>query len=218
MSTLTQHHKERVQFVRDTDPDELVNRHLKEVFDLYGELFGEVCTGCPTKVAGYINRIKNLNHSKMEKSKSNYRLKKGAIIPIPGTSDAYSNENLTDEVALKFLSKNPNRKKLFTLLPDNIDELLTGKVDKVEATHVKVGDLEMTVDQGVSVLSQIGVNTKASTVDGVQRRFDSLKEEEKEKLNTLLRSAKNPEPEQNPEPEPQEKKEVINLGTSDEEE
>lgn len=154
----------------------------------------------------------------MEKSKSNYRLKKGAIIPIPGTSDAYSNENLTDEVALKFLSKNPNRKKLFTLLPDNIDELLTGKVDKVEATHVKVGDLEMTVDQGVSVLSQIGVNTKASTVDGVQRRFDSLKEEEKEKLNTLLRSAKNPEPEQNPEPEPQEKKEVINLGTSDEEE
>ena len=80
------------------------------------------------------------------------------------------------------------------------------------------GDLEMTVDQGVSVLSQIGVNTKASTVDGVQRRFDSLKEEEKEKLNTLLSSAKNPEPEQKPEPEPQEKKEVINLGTSDEEE
>ena len=131
----------------------------------------------------------------MDKSKSNYRLKKGTIIPIPGTSQAYSNENLTDEVALKFLSKNPNRKKLFTLLPDNIDELLTGKVDKVEATHVKVGGREHTVEEGVAILGQIGVNTSAKTVDGVQKRFDGLKAAEKKKLDGLFEVAGNINPE-----------------------
>lgn len=143
MSTLTQPLKERIKFIQETDPDELVNRHLKEVFSLYQELFGEVCTGCPTKIAGYINRIKNHTKSKtMEKQKSNYRLKKGAIIPIPGTSLAYSNENLTDEVALKFLKKNPARKQLFTVLPDNVDELIEGNAKTKELSDYTVAELK----------------------------------------------------------------------------
>lgn len=185
-------HNDLLRFVQETPSDELMKKHLKVVFQVYQKQFGEVCTGCPTKIAGYINRIKNLNHSKMEKSKSNYKLKKGAIIPIPGTSDAYSNENLTDEVALKFLSKNPNRKKLFTQLPDNIDALLGGnKSDKGDATHVKVGDREYTVEEGTAILGQIGVNTSAKTVDGVQRRFDELKAAEKKKLDELFEVAGN---------------------------
>jgi hypothetical protein len=55
----------------------------------------------------------------MEKSKAkpNFQLKEMVTIPIPGTSIAYSNANLTDEIALELIAKNENRKQLFSILP-----------------------------------------------------------------------------------------------------
>jgi len=117
--------KERLEFVKQTPTDELVKNHLKEVFALYQVVYGEVCTGCLTKIAGYIKKLKNLkNYKTMSKEKPNFRLKKGTIIPVPGTSEVYSDQNMTDEIALKFIKKNPNRKQLFEVLPKNLDELL----------------------------------------------------------------------------------------------
>lgn len=120
----------------------------------------------------------------MEKDKREFRLKEGAVLMVPGTSEVYSNGNLTDEVAIRFIKKNPNRKQLFAKLPSNVDKLLEGK--EKEATHVKVGDRQFTVEEGVSILGQIGVNTSAKTIEGVQKRFDGLKAGEKKKLDELF--------------------------------
>jgi hypothetical protein len=172
---LSQNLNERVRFVSETPADELVRKHLTEVFDLYQELFGEVCTGCPTKIAGYINRIKKLKKSKVMKDDRNFKLKTGSILPVPGSSKVYTNENLTDEIALKFIKKNPN-----------LDELLSGKEKASEATHVVVGENNYTVEEGTSILAQIGVNTSAKTIEGVQKRFDGLKAADRKKLDELL--------------------------------
>jgi hypothetical protein len=209
-----------MRFIQETPADELVKKHLDKVFKAYHSQFGEVCTGCPTKIAGYINRLKKLQKSNiMEKDKREFRLKEGAVIMVPGTSEVYSNGNLTDEVAIRFIKKNPNRKQLFAKLPSNVDKLLEGKEE--EATHVKVGDRQFTVEEGVSILGQIGVNTSAKTIEGVQKRFDGLKAGEKKKLDELFGVANTltePGTSVNPPADNPEEVEVNNPEMPDEEE
>lgn len=119
-----------IEFIKETASSDLVKKHLKLVFDTYQRLYKEVCHNCPTKVAGYIKRIKNHNTIVMatkekKEQKSAFVLKTGAQIIVRGKSKSYSNANITDELALKFLKANPNRKQLFAKLPDNINELLS---------------------------------------------------------------------------------------------
>ncbi|MEE4246326.1 MAG: hypothetical protein V2I33_13035 [Kangiellaceae bacterium] len=130
-----------IELIQNTPSDELVKKHLKVVFDTYYQLFGEVCTGCPTKIAGYIQRIKNLKNKKvMAKDKRNFNLKKGTIIPIPGTSKVYSDANLTDDIAIQLLKANPNRRVLFSKLPENLEDLLSENDDTV-LSELKVSEL-----------------------------------------------------------------------------
>lgn len=97
---------------------------LKILFEVHQALFHETCTTCPAKIAGYIHRIKNFKIEQMSQ-KSNFQLHQGAVIIFAGTSESYSNANLTDEVAIRFIKLNENRKSLFSKLPENIDELLS---------------------------------------------------------------------------------------------
>ena len=50
---------------------------------------------------------------------SQYILKAGVVIQPDGTSDVYTNANLTDAVAAEFLQKYPAAKGLFEKIPDN---------------------------------------------------------------------------------------------------
>ena len=120
-----------VKFIKETPSDELYKHHLKVVFETYYKLFGEVCTGCPTKISGYIKRIKNFKKTETmsQTKKSNFVLRGMSLIIVPGTSKAYSNASLTDEIAIAFIKKNPNRKALFSKVPDNLDELLSDNQD-----------------------------------------------------------------------------------------
>ena len=52
-------------------------------------------------------------------TKSQYILKAGVVIQPDGTSDVYTNANLTDAVAAEFLKKYPAAKGLFEKIPDN---------------------------------------------------------------------------------------------------
>lgn len=52
-------------------------------------------------------------------TKSQYILKAGVVIQPDGTSDVYTNANLTDAVAAEFLQKYPAAKGLFEKIPDN---------------------------------------------------------------------------------------------------
>lgn len=131
-----------LKFIQETPSDELYKYHLKDVFKVYHDLFGEVCTGCPTKIAGYIKRIKNYKKTKVMSKKSKFILKKGSQIIQKGSSKSYSNANLTDELAIEFLKKNPNRKVLFAKLPENVDELIASEDEKVLKDY-KVSELRV---------------------------------------------------------------------------
>ena len=55
-------------------------------------------------------------------TKSQYILKAGVVIQPDGTSDVYTNANLTDAVAAEFLKKYPAAKGLFEKIPDNTSD------------------------------------------------------------------------------------------------
>ena len=61
---------------------------------------------------------------KKENKEGLFKLEKAVTIPIFGTSEVYSDENITDEAALKILSRNPNAIKLFKKKPENWEELV----------------------------------------------------------------------------------------------
>lgn len=133
-----------LQFIKDTASDEIERDHLKLVFKLHFEIFGETCQGCPSKIAGYIKKLKNYNpETDMKKSESVFILKTGKQIVISGQSQAYSNANLTDEIAIAFIKGNINRKALFAKLPENLEAVLNGEVaDEKALTDYTMAELK----------------------------------------------------------------------------
>ena len=112
-----------------------------------------------------------------------FKLKAEALIIVPGTSKSYSNANLTDEAALDYLAKNPNRKQIFAKMPDDIDEQIANykagtpapKVVKLNADElVTIGETNVTVEVAVSLLEKVNVKTKATTVTGVEKVIKGL--------------------------------------------
>jgi len=162
---------------------------LKHIFRLYPLIFGEVCTGCPSKIPGYISKLKNFNSKKMESTKSNFQLKKGTIIPVFGTSKSYSNQNLTDEVALEFLKGNLNRRKLFVKVPDNLDELLGGDVEKGN-DEIIINEVSFDIEAARDLLDRIDVQTNAKTIFGINKVISKLTDEQKESLHQLVEGLK----------------------------
>lgn len=183
-----------IEFIKETASSDLVKKHLKLVFDTYQRLYKEVCHNCPTKVAGYIKRIKNHNNTVMatkekKEQKSAFVLQTGAQIIVRGKYKSYSNANLTDELALKFLKANPNRKQLFAKLPDNINELLSIEEetnDEVEETVKIDSEINVSIEVATEALDFVGSSTKAKTVSGVQKRIDGLDEEQKNSLKSFI--------------------------------
>lgn len=174
------------ELIKSTPLDELKKNHLRAVFEVYLKLFGEVCSGCPSKITGYINRIKK--HKKttaMSELKSKkYLLKTGKIIVVKGSSNAFSNKNLTDEQALSFLKKNPNRKILFSKMPDNVDELIEAKEELSAAdilakkTRKKLNNIAL----GLSIDSKDFSNRKelAEAIIETQKKAEYLENSEEE--------------------------------------
>ena len=134
---LSEEDNELLELIQSIGSSDLVSKrdssgipYLKSIFYLYQKLFGETCTTCSSKIAGYIQKLKNYNFKNpIIMQESNYILQEGTLIVIPGTSLAYSNANLTDEVALKFLSENLNRKSLFVKIPEDIDQDIQELID-----------------------------------------------------------------------------------------
>lgn len=87
---------------------------------LYYDLFGRAITnkGCGDCYRdAYLEICIKLKKTKAMPKKSDFVLKAGAIITFFGEAKCYSNANLTDEAALRFLALNPNNEKLFESLP-----------------------------------------------------------------------------------------------------
>lgn len=160
---------------------------LQHVFKLHKKIFEEACSNCPGKLQGYINNLKKYNPQKQKimSDKKLFQLKKGVVVPVAGTSESYSNANITDEKALELLAANPNRKALFAVLPNDIDELIeqfknssSQKSDDDDSKElVKIGDYSLTVEETEKVLEVAKIKTRAKTVTGLQKFLSELKED-----------------------------------------
>lgn len=204
MVNLNPKEKEKLQKIWDADYQTIHNGKdngvpfLRYLFELHFKIFGEVCSHCPSKIAGYIQKLKKINPEKMKKSNSilsNFKLNEGVIIPVQGTSQAYSNGNLTDEIAVELLVVNPKRKALFAKLPKNVDELIKNYKPTLEVVKdddkkngnvdlVVIGEHKITIEQALDLLSKVKVATKATTVAGINKVINAL---EKESLADLLK-------------------------------
>lgn len=169
---------------------------LQHVFKLHKKIFNEACSNCPGKLQGYINNLKKYNPQKQKimSVKKLFQLKKGVIVPVAGTSESYSNANITDEKALELLAANPNRKALFAVLPNDVDELIedfknntSQKSDDDSKEFVKIGDYSLTVEETAKVLETAKIKTRATTVTGLQKFVNELKEEEQKEVFQLAK-------------------------------
>lgn len=76
-------------------------------------------------------------------TKSDFQLKAGAVITFFGSSKAYTNANLTNEVAIRYLSLNSDNAKMFSFLPSDWEERVAnysknGTTDNADTTDVAV--------------------------------------------------------------------------------
>jgi hypothetical protein len=166
---------------------------LKYIFELHYKIFGETCSSCPGKITGYIQKLKNFNPKiKMEIIKSEFQLQENVIIPVSGTSDVYSKHNLTDEAALKLLAENPNRKSLFSKVPEDLEKRIEDYIANLEVEQIEgnqdntlilIGTEKVSVDEAIALLELIGTKTKATTVTGVAKKIAELSQEQ---LNELI--------------------------------
>ncbi len=112
------------------------NPYLPQMLRLYEVTFGGACGGCSQKYLQYIHRLKDeslkLKDKKMKAKNEYFELKKGVLIPIAGTSEAYSDKNMTDEDAIKILKGNKNAISLFEKFPANWEEVLESGIQSEE--------------------------------------------------------------------------------------
>lgn len=81
-------------------------------FNIFGrEITNRGCSDCYRDA--YMEILIYLKRNKAMPKKSDFVLKAGAIITFFGEPKCYSNANITDEAALRFLAMNPSNEKLF---------------------------------------------------------------------------------------------------------
>lgn len=86
----------------------------------YRAVFGRAIRdcNCPNRHRDAVIELRIFikNHATMEKS--TYKLKAGVVIQPSGTSEVYTNDNLTDEIAEQFLKERPGARGLFAVAPE----------------------------------------------------------------------------------------------------
>lgn len=86
-------------------------------FNIFGrEITNRGCSDCYRDA--YMEILIYLKRNKAMPKKSDFVLKAGAIITFFGEPKCYSNANITDEAAIRFLALNPSNEKLFEKLPE----------------------------------------------------------------------------------------------------
>lgn len=108
---------------------------------LYQEVLGRMfvrtsCSDCYRDAV--IEMYSYLRKNGKMKEKSNYALKNGVLLQMNfGSSEMYTNDNLTDEAAEKYLAANPKGISLFSVAPDDWEKRAkervspTPKIDEI---------------------------------------------------------------------------------------
>lgn len=103
----------------------------------YRDVFGRGVRDCkcPNRYRDAVIELRIFikNHATMEKS--NYKLKAGVVIQPSGTSEVYTNDNLTDEIAEQFLKERPGARGLFAVAPTTAESDKTPTNDGKQAKN-----------------------------------------------------------------------------------
>lgn len=93
------------------------------------------------------------------------------------------------------MAANPNRKALFETLPKNVDELVEEFKKKAakpsndddSKEFVKIREYSLTAEETLKVLETAKIKTRASSVTGLQKFVNELKDEEKKEVFQLAK-------------------------------
>lgn len=140
------------------------NSQVQSIIEsLYFQLFNRPLNGCGSCLADGLAVL--LHYSKKNINSimnCRFKLKAGVLLADPfNRLPMVTSGNLTDELAIAYIKKNPARKSLFEELPDDLDELLSdaaqesnsndaeeaGISDQVEAEKAE-SPAEETTEQG----------------------------------------------------------------------
>lgn len=92
------------------------------ISNLYTEVTGKKVRDCNCRDKWHdavIEALLYLKKHKAMREKCDYKLRAGVILHISGSSEVYTNDNLTNEVAEKFLKDNPNAVGRFAVIPQS---------------------------------------------------------------------------------------------------
>ena len=91
------------------------------ISNLYTEVLGKKVRDCNCRDKWHDAVIEALLYLKKHnamREQCNYKLRAGVVLHISGSSEVYTNANLTDAVAQKFLQENPNAASRFAVIPN----------------------------------------------------------------------------------------------------
>ena len=91
-----------------------------------------------------------------------------------------NNNNITEELALGLLKNHPRGKDLFDVIPEGFEE------EEKDETVVVVLEKEVKLSVVLEHLKCFGVQSKAKTTDGIAAAISKLKEEDQDKLYSVL--------------------------------
>lgn len=106
-------------------------------------------------------------------TKSQYILKAGVVIQPDGTSDVYTNANLTDAVAAEFLKKYPAAKGLFEKIPDNTSD--GGNAAKSNENGQSADVSNVAVKSAIAAALESGTAKTKIKSDFAGREIDGVK-------------------------------------------
>lgn len=105
--------------------DSLSAEDKKNVEVLYREVLWKEVKKCNCKDRhkdALIEVFYYLKKNKKMKEKSKYVLKPGAVLQVFGDPRTFTNDNLTDAIAVEYLNAHPNDRVLFAVIPDEYYE------------------------------------------------------------------------------------------------
>lgn len=102
---------------------------------LYRYVTGETLKHCNCPDLYHDAIILILLRMKQDTKQRNYILKRGIVIQSADSSEVYTRDNITDEIAKDYLAKFPNRVYIFETIPEAVD---ADTIDAEESTEVEV--------------------------------------------------------------------------------
>lgn len=124
--------------------------------------------------------------------KKEFKLKPLAVIEVAGTSESYSDHNLTDEKAVELIALNGNRINLFEVKPEDWQDRVAKFKDAASATAAgapaaasdkgTVNGVEFTYEEIKEAAKVVGVTLRKQKVDTVAAEVEALDDELKKAL------------------------------------